>query len=104
MSRKEELKKQYYGMIDVDSLPQQCVSCGEMLYHRMFDRHHPAGRHGANILRYVMICRDCHNAAHNNPKEATRRGLLWPGRNTRDITDEEWKALLLKIKENQHIL
>lgn len=104
MSKKTDLKKKYEESRSLDAVLQPCLSCGQMLYHRMMDRHHPAGRHGTNILRYIYLCRDCHRMAHHDPKAATRRGLLWPGRNTRDITDGEWTALLEKIKENQYHL
>jgi hypothetical protein len=103
VSRKADLKKEFDDQRKVDAVLQECVGCGQNLYYRMMDRHHPAGKHGTNILRYVYLCRDCHREVHHDPKVATRRGLLWPGRNTRDITDPEWIILLSKIKENQHL-
>ena len=104
MSRKHELKKQFDDQRSVDNIAQECAGCGVRMYYREMDRHHPAGKHGTNILRYVYLCRQCHREAHDQPKVATRRGLLWPSRNTRDITDAEWADLLAKIKENQYRL
>ena len=104
MSRKQELRKQYEAARWGEPFCQECASCGGPSNTSQMDRHHPAGRHGTNILRYIYLCRACHTECHADPKEATRRGLLWPGRNTHDITDKEWRELLATIKQNQHLI
>lgn len=104
MNRRKEIVERYEAQRNVDGILQDCMACGQRLYHRTMHRHHPAGRHGSNVLKYIYLCPQCHDECHQEPKVATRRGLLWPGRNVKEITDEEWADLLLKIKENQYKL
>lgn len=104
MNKRKELVQEYEDQRSSDTVLQKCVSCGQVMNYKAMHRHHPAGRHGTNILRYIYICPHCHDECHNNPKEATERGLLWPGRNTRDITDGEWADLLIKINEHVYKL
>lgn len=48
------------------------------------DRHHPAGRRKDAFLFTVMLHPHCHRKVHDNPKES--KGLLWKGRNSRQLT------------------
>jgi hypothetical protein len=104
MSRKKELIAQYNAMRAEDYPSQECMSCGQVMSRTMMDRHHPAGRFGTNILKYIYLCRECHSEAHDDPMFATERGLMWPGRNTREITDQQWIELLEKMRCNQRPL
>ena len=104
MSKRADQVDEFEAKRNTDAILQECAGCGELLYYRQMDRHHPAGKHGTNILKYVYLCRTCHREVHDDPKVATRRGLLWTKRNIRDITDIEWTDLLAKIKENQYRL
>ena len=51
---------------------QRCkADCGKL------DGHHYAGtRHGANVLRFVIIGRRCHDELHARPNMARERGWL----------------------------
>lgn len=41
------------------------------------DCHHTHGRSGENMLKYVYVCRECHNWIHGNPNEAKKQGYLF---------------------------
>lgn len=103
MSRKD-LVDEYNRMRGDDSPIQTCASCGVAMYRNSMDRHHPAGKSGTNILRYVYLCRPCHREAHHDPARANERGLLWPRRNTHNITFAQWVELLDQMKEHRLIL
>lgn len=96
---KEELLKTYRSMAESDASMQRCVVSGVRYPKDNLQRHHPCGRSGTNLLRYVYIRADHHRFAHDHPKWATEHGLLWPRRNTRSITDAEWEELKIKMKE-----
>lgn len=38
--------------------------------------HHPQGRIGKNIHKFIPVCSDCHRRIHDNPKWAEENGLL----------------------------
>ena len=51
-----------------------CQRCG---YKQSQDGHHFAGsRRGKNILRFVVLCRNCHDSIHAHPNAARDAGWL----------------------------
>lgn len=64
---------------------------------RHMDRHHPAGRHGSNMDKTVLLHRACHSWVHSNQRQAEALGLLVKNRNTHELTDSEWSDLLDQI-------
>lgn len=96
-------KKEFDALAKDEPKFSKCPACGYEGQTRFMDRHHPCGTFGSNALRYVRMHRQCHRWAHDNPAAATRMGILWKSRNTREVTDKEWCELLqlmnLKDKE-----
>ncbi len=70
------LQERYEAMKEEDEVLQRCPYCHQLGSKNDMDRHHPRGRHGENLLKYFYAHRLCHGAIHDNPKEATERGLL----------------------------
>lgn len=90
---RDELFARYRQMKKEDGVIHRCPVCGDMGAKAMMEPHHPCGRDGTNVLLYVWVCIPCHRWVHDNPKEATRIGMLWKGRNTKACSDEEWEKL-----------
>ena len=72
-----------------------CAHCKTRYPTRFMDAHHPAGRHGENLLRFIWLCRSCHNAAHHDPKWAESEGLLMS--RAAELSDEDWNQHLKKF-------
>jgi hypothetical protein len=52
------------------------------------ERHHPAGRRKDAFLFTVILHAHCHRRVHSDPKWGSDRGLLWQGRNSKNLTQE----------------
>jgi len=90
---KEELFAQYRQLKKDDMPYQMCPVCGAPGSKDAMEPHHPCGRDGTNILLYTWLHPTCHRWVHMNPKAARDCGMLWPGRNTKRCSDEEWTEL-----------
>lgn len=56
-----------------------CELCRADLPWEALEPHHPFGRHGANLLRVVMLCHRCHHERiHGQPAWAHAAGWLQP--------------------------
>jgi hypothetical protein len=58
----------------------RCEACQQLGAKAHMDPHHPQGRHGENLLRFIWVHRHCHDLIHNNPEVATRLKLMIPNR------------------------
>lgn len=74
----------------------KCAACGIPLCKVEGERHHPAGRRKAAFCFTVILHHQCHKQVHNDPSWATDNGLLWPGRNSKVLTLNDAKELVLK--------
>lgn len=52
-----------------------CANCGAK---RFLEPHHPYGRRGENLLRFVFICRSLHHIIHAHSDAAKEAGWLQP--------------------------
>ena len=96
-NRTKGIDKTYDEMKDLDGEVQLCPVCGEQGNKGRMERHHIAGRNGTNLLRYIYLHPGCHHNVHYDPDWATKQSLLWPGRNTKEITSPEWGEILKKL-------
>lgn len=53
-----------------------CTYCERCRRNAIVDGHHPAGQIGELILRFFLLCRGCHDWAHDHPKLARAEGWL----------------------------
>ncbi len=56
----------------------KCEVCKSIGTKGMFHPHHPLGRIGERILRFVWLCPMCHSEIHDNGKWAREQGYLMP--------------------------
>ena len=80
----DDLEKEYRDSKDAAHPVQRCACCKQLGAKKGMHPHHPKGRHGRNLLRYIWVHVPCHRWIHANPRLATARGLLEPGRHTDD--------------------
>jgi len=80
--KKQALREKYKAMKIADPPMQVCKCCMEKSMKKEMEPHHPKGRRSENLLRYFWVHPLCHRWIHDNPTEATERGLLESGRNT----------------------
>lgn len=73
---KAELEAEYKRLKKEDADLQKCKVCGITGSKRHMDPHHPWGRSGLNMLRFMWVHRHCHNLTHDKPAAARKRGLL----------------------------
>lgn len=66
------------------------------------EKHHVAGRRKAAFCFYVLLHTACHRHVHQNPRSATADGLLWPGRNSKELTVADARELVLKMPYPAH--
>lgn len=59
-------------------LELECADCTAPWMKWNMEAHHPAGRMGVNILRFVWLCPPCHRAIHHKSKWARQTGRLLP--------------------------
>ena len=71
-----------------------CPKCGQTVHNG--ERHHLAGRRKAAFLFTAMVHKACHDWIHANPKDAEAIGLLWSGRNSKELTSAAATKLVLK--------
>ena len=76
-------KKRDWNRLYADSkadapLEMECADCGTPWMKWRMEPHHPAGRIGANIMRFVWLCRPCHLMIHHKSKWARETGRLLP--------------------------
>ncbi len=71
---KESLSKKYTIVLGhKKQLQDRCTLCGIL---SDLDGHHPYGRVKENILRFILVCRPCHNQIHNYGSWAREVGLI----------------------------
>jgi hypothetical protein len=69
--------------------------CGKRAVKESFSRHHPAGRRKAAFCFTFQVCEiPCHKDIHANPNKATLLGLLWTGRNSKELKEADAKKLI----------
>jgi hypothetical protein len=72
-----------------------CAMCGKRDNKEAFSRHHPAGRRKAAFCFTFQVCEiPCHKEIHENPSKATLLGLLWTGRNSKELTHADAETLI----------
>ena len=82
-----------------DEIPttMRCAACGAHLNRDEAERHHPAGRRKAAFLFTIMVHRACHERIHHDPQWANDCALLWPGRNSKTLTQAAAETLVMKM-------
>lgn len=90
---KAELLAKYKSLKEASPTWSRCPVCCCMDTKNLMEPHHPCGRSGTNILLFVWLHPACHRAVHDDPAQASRSGMLWPGRNRKMCSPEEWEAL-----------
>jgi hypothetical protein len=56
----------------------RCAACGRLFSKNSMEPHHPHGRRGKMLLKYVWVEPPCHRYIHDNPQWAKDNGLLYP--------------------------
>jgi|JI10StandDraft_1071094.scaffolds.fasta_scaffold00354_40 hypothetical protein len=73
---REKIKAEYKRLKDAAPILVRCHVCGVQAPKKYMDPHHPWGRHGDLLLKFVWVHRSCHDATHADPAAAKRAGLM----------------------------
>lgn len=75
--KKQKSLSAYASKKTSDDEFQTCKICKIEGTKDTLDRHHTHGRNGENMLKYIYVCRECHDWIHGNPNEAREQGYLF---------------------------
>lgn len=73
----KEARKEYERLKREAPIIVTCTRCERSAVRKNMDPHHTHGRATPeSMVRFIWLCRPCHNWVHNNPNEARKAGLL----------------------------